>query len=680
MMSPWLSDDHRLLNDPKLLNESLSRYRRLLASGGYAFWEWDLETSSYRTGGGFWNDLGYDDIISELKSVDFLQKYVHPDDFSVVYKAIRDQLRDDTRIDIVYRIRARDGTYRWAQASASSTRNESGRVTHMTGVNFDISHLKKTEKALRLSESRHERVLAASNDGIWEWSATDANTNPRKAGRFGRLHTSYSFWAHLGYTAAEVDALPEDERLSIWISHIHPCDLHKMQIGIRKHFATSEPINMEYRIFGEGGQVFWVRTRGHGIFNVHGRLILASGINIDITKIKESEERVRGAKNDAEKANRSKTNFLSSMSHELRTPLNSILGFSSLLASDQRMDRLQQENIEHISNAGKYLLRLINDILDLAQIEAEKLSLSMEILQPAFCVEEAFSYCKENAKTNNIVLVFEENGLDDIFIDVDVVRLRQCLINLVNNAIKYNVSNGEVRVSFAIVANEFVIAVSDTGLGVAEDKQASLFEMFNRLGAERSSIQGSGLGLVLTEQLMLAMGGKIIYDDDAAIGACFKLYFPISEKLSVNIPTINGQHSDGLSSVQLNFVEPKHVFYIEDSTSNIRLLEAWLEPYPQINLASKADPLLGLYEIRATLPDIILLDINLPGIGGYEVLEILKADPTTTNIPVIALSAGAMASDIEQGLKKGFDEYLTKPLDMNRLLTVFNRFSAKMTD
>jgi PAS domain S-box-containing protein len=651
-----------------------------LASGGYAFWEWDLETSSYRTGGGFWNDLGYDDIISEFTSVDFLQKYVHPDDFSVVYKAIRDQLRDDTRIDIVYRIRARDGTYRWAQASASSTRNESGRVTHMTGVNFDISHLKKTEKALRLSESRHERVLAASNDGIWEWSATDANTNPRKAGHFGRLHTSHSFWAHLGYTAAEVDALPEDERLSIWISHIHPCDLHKMHMGIRKHFATGEPINMEYRIFGEGGQVFWVRTRGHGIFNVHGRLILASGINIDITKIKESEERVRCAKNDAEKANRSKTNFLSGMSHELRTPLSSILGFSSLLASDQRMDRLQQENIEHISNAGKYLLRLINDILDLAQIEAEKLSLSMEILQPAFCVAEAFSYCQENAKTNNIVLVFEESGLGDIFIDVDVVRLRQCLINLVNNAIKYNVSNGVVKVSFAIVANEFVIAVSDTGLGVAEDKQTSLFEMFNRLGAERSSIQGSGLGLALTEQLMLAMGGKIIYDDDAAIGACFKLYFPISEKLPVNIPAINGRHSDELSFVQLNFVELKHVFYIEDNTSSIRLLEAWLEPYPQINLASEADPLLGLYEIRATLPDIILLDINLPDIGGYEVLEVLKADPATAHIPVIAISAGAMASDIEQGLQKGFDEYLTKPLDMNHLLTVFNRFSAKMTE
>jgi len=677
MISPWLSDDHRLLNDPKLLNESLSRYRRLLTSGGYAFWEWDLEKNSYRTGGGFWNDLGYEDIIGELKSVDFLQEYVHPDDFYVVYKAIKDQLRDDTRIDIVYRLRAKDGTYRWAQASASSTRDESGRVTHMTGVNFDISHLKETEKALRLSEARHERVLAASNDGIWEWSATDSNTNPRKAGHFGRLHTSYSFWAHLGYTAAEVDALPEDKRLSIWISHIHPCDLHKMHIGIRKHFATSEPINMEYRIFGEGGQVFWVRTRGHGIFNVHGRLILASGINIDITKIKESEERVGRAKNDAEKANRSKTNFLSSMSHELRTPLNSILGFSSLLASDQGMDRSQKENVEHISNAGKYLLRLINDILDLAQIEAEKLSLSMEILQPSFCVEEAFSYCKESASTNNITLSFEARGLEDIYIDVDVVRLRQCLINLVNNAIKYNVTKGEVTVSFAIEANEFVIAVGDTGPGVAEDKQASLFEMFNRLGAERSSIEGSGLGLVLTEQLMLAMGGKIIYDDDAAIGACFKLYFSICEKLAVNRSAVTSQHSNELSSVQLSFVEPKNIFYIEDNTSNIRLLDAWLKPYPQINLSSQADPLIGLYEIRAELPDIILLDINLPGIGGYEVLEILKADPRTTSIPVIALSAGAMTSDIEQGLQKGFDEYLTKPLDMNRLLTAFNRFTAR---
>jgi CheY-like chemotaxis protein len=229
------------------------------------------------------------------------------------------------------------------------------------------------------------------------------------------------------------------------------------------------------------------------------------------------------------------------------------------------------------------------------------------------------------------------------------------------------------------VANEFVIAVCDAGPGVAEDKQASLFEMFNRLGAERSAIEGSGLGLVLTEQLMLAMGGKIIYDDGAAIGACFKLYFPIREKLLVDHAAATSLHSNELSSIQLNFAEPKNIFYIEDNTSNIRLLDAWLKPYPQINLSSQADPLIGLYEIRAVLPDIILLDINLPGIGGYEVLEILKADPRTTNIPVIALSAGAMTSDIEQGLQKGFDEYLTKPLDMNRLLTAFNHFTARET-
>ncbi len=675
-MPQWLPDNDALFNNSGLLNESLSRYRRLLTGSGYAFWEWDLAQGGYRVGGGFWRNLGYEDVTGELTSADFIQEYVHPDDFGFVYKALMDQLRDDTPIDIVYRIRAKDGTYRWTQASASSIRDDSGRVTYMTGVNFDLSHLKETEKALRLSESRHERVLAASNDGIWEWSATDANINPRKAGRSGKLHTSHSFWAHLGYTEAEVDALPENERLSIWVSHIHPHDLHTMHISIRKHFATQQPINMEYRMFGEEGQMFWMRTRGHGVFNVHGRLILASGINIDITKIKETEERVRRAKNDAEKANKSKTNFLSSMSHELRTPLNSILGFSSLLAKDDSLDDSQKENADHINNAGRYLLRLINDVLDLAQIEAEKLSLAMEPLQPSSSVKEVFSYCKESARSNNISLVFEENGLQDIHVNVDRIRLRQCLINLVNNAIKYNVPNGEVRVGFFLESNEFVISVSDTGPGVSPEKQSSLFEMFNRLGAERSTVEGSGLGLVLTEQLVLAMGGKIIYDDDAAVGACFKLYFSIFEKSYVHPATINRRRRTEPSAVQLGFTETKNIFYIEDNVSNIRLLEEWLKPYPQINLISKTDPLLGLYDIRSSVPDIVLLDINLPGIGGYEMLEVIKADPEIKHLPVIALSASAMTNDIENGLKMGFDEYLTKPLEINHLLAAFNRFLA----
>ena len=676
MTSSWLFDDHHLLNDPNLPNESLLRCRRLLASRGYAFWEWNLETNSYRIGGGFWKDLGYDDSISELTLASFLQDYVHPDDVVIASKAIKDQLHDDTHIEVVYRIRAKDGTYRWTQASASSTLDGSGCVAYISGVNFDVTHLKETEKALRLSESRHERVLAASNDGIWEWSATDANTYPSKASPFGRLHTSYGFWAHLGFTKTEIDALPEEERLSVWVSHIHPCDRHKMHTSLRNNFMTGEPIDLEYRIYGEDGHVFWMRTRGRGVFNVHGRLILASGINIDITRIKVAEERVRQAKNDAEEANRSKTNFLSSMSHELRTPLSSILGFSSLLACDRGLDRLQKENVERIGNAGEYLLRLVDDVLDLAQIEAENLSLSMELLQPSFCVEEAISYCKAKAETGNIKLIFDKAGLEDVYIDADVVRLRQCLINLINNAVKYNVSNGEVMISFSIETDELVITVTDTGPGIAKDKQASLFEMFNRLGAERSSVEGRGLGLVLTEQLMLAMGGKISYDGEAGIGACFKLHFSVCGSLSVACHGMTSRRNDAVASVQLDFVDLKNVFYIEDNMSNIHLLHAWLKPYSQINLWSQAEPLVGLYEIRARLPDVIILDINLPGVGGYGILEVLKADPRTANIPVIALSAAAMMSDIEQGLQQGFDEYLTKPLDINRLLTAFNRLIA----
>ncbi len=673
-MSLWLPEDNVFIDNPELLKDTLARYRRLLNGGGYAFWEWGLTNGSYRCGGSFWEKLGHQDIDAPLTSTEFIQEYVHPDDFGFVYNALMDHLRHNTPVDIVYRIRAADGTYWWTQASASSTRDGAGRVTHMTGVNFDLSHLKETEKALRLSESRHERVLASSNDGIWEWSATDASTNPKKAGRVGKFHTSYSFWEHLGYSEAEIDALPENERLSIWKSHIHPHDLQKLHHVLMKHFVTKQPIDFEYRMFGEKGKMFWMRTRGNSIFNIHGRMILMSGININITQLKESEERVRKARDEAEKANQSKSNFLSSISHELRTPLNAILGFSRLLATDKTLKPTHIENAEYINDAGKHLLRLINDVLDLAQIEAEKLSLSMEAVLPAQLVEESFKYCKATAQENKISLMFDQRQAQNLVIQVDPIRLRQCLLNLISNAVKYNVAGGEVVVHFAKEHENLVISVSDTGPGIPEEKQSSLFEMFNRLGAERSAIEGSGLGLVLTKQLAAAMGGDLIYCDKSAPGACFKLSFPIVDDASLHQPQAQQLENDKMKKIELLFPESKKIFYIEDNESNIRLLDAWLKPYSQLSLFSQTDPFLGLYEIRSTLPDMILLDINLPGISGYEILKVLKQDPLTQHLPVVALSASAMATDIEKGLKMGFDEYLTKPLDIDKLASVFNRF------
>jgi PAS domain S-box-containing protein len=669
-MSLWLPDDTTLLANPELLKESLSRYRRLLHGDGYAFWEWGMHNGTYRCGGSFWEKLGYESVDDSVTSIDSVQEYVHPDDFAYVYKVVLDHLRHNSPIDMVYRIRAKDGTYYWTQASASSTRDEQGLVTYLTGVNFDLSHLKDTEKALRLSEARHERVLTSSNDGIWEWSATDANEVPTKAGRRGEFHTSHSFWAHLGYSEGEVDSLPEDERLSIWRSHVHPHDLPKLNHAMLRHIASRTPFDFEYRVFGEQGEMFWLRARGTSIFNTHGRLILMSGININITEVKEFEERLLKAKEDAERANRSKSNFLSSISHELRTPLNAILGFSRLFESDQKLSKLQRENATYINEAGHYLLQLIDDVLDLAQIEAGKLSLSMEPVEPASLVGSSFLYCKAMARDRNISLEVDFGQLQGCNVRADAVRLRQCLLNLLSNAIKYNVDGGRVDVSFKEVSGDLEISVKDTGPGIPADKQASLFEMFNRLGAERSTIEGSGVGLVITRQLVTAMGGNLEYCHQSAPGACFKIYFPLLDEQPQELVPQMVVGRDQVMS--LNFTDTKTIFYIDDNPSNIRLLGAWLQPYKELNLLCEADPMLGLYKIRTKLPDMILLDINLPGISGYDLLKILKQDPLTQHLPIVAMTANAMAEDVEYGRKMGFDEYLTKPLDIDKLALVLN--------
>ncbi|ODS24241.1 hypothetical protein AB835_05040 [Candidatus Endobugula sertula] len=399
-MSLWLPDDDVLLKKPEVFKETMERYRRVLDGNGYAFWEWGLHNNSYRCGGGFWEVLGYTTVDEIVTGVEHVQDYVHPDDFKMVYEVVLNHLRFDTPIDMIYRIKAKDGSYWWTQACASSTRDESGRVTFLSGVNFDLSHLKETEKALRLSEARYERILAASNDGIWEWSVDDDNEN-------GRLHTSHSCWRHLGYSEEEADALPENERFAIWSSHTHPHDLVKFKRALRLHFTQGKPFDIEYRMFDEEGQMFWMRSRGKAIFNSKKRAILMSGINIDITELKEAEERVRKAKDHAEKANQAKSSFLSSMSHELRTPLNAIMGFSQLTMVSSDISQEHRGNAQQIYNAGEHLLELINDVLDLAKIEAGKVSLDIEPVAVSQIIEDCFELVKSLAEQRAIVLSYD---------------------------------------------------------------------------------------------------------------------------------------------------------------------------------------------------------------------------------------------------------------------------------
>lgn len=697
-MSLWLPEDNILEESPDVLQQALARYRRVLDGSGYAFWEWGLHDNSYSCGGSFWSKLGYMTVDEAVTCVENVQEYVHPDDFKMVSEVVLSHLRHDTPIDMVYRIKAKDGSYWWTQACASSTRDENGRVTYLSGVNFDLSHLKDTEKALRLSEARHERILAASNDGIWEWSI-DANNED------GLFHTSHSCWKHLGYSEEEVDALPENERLSIWRSHIHPDDLRNVRRAMKRHFILKEAFDVEYRMFDHEGNIFWMRSRGQAIFNGAGRAILMSGINIDITALKEAEERVRRAKNEAEKANNAKSVFLSSMSHELRTPLNAIMGFSQLAAKNNALSNQDRGNAQQIYSAGEHLLRLINDVLDLAQVEAGKVSLHPEPVHAVSSINECFALVSPLAEQRGIRLHLDhrvreatthEQGDDgDYYVYADNMRVKQCLLNVINNAVKYNVDHGEVFVSLEKRQKTLQITVRDTGKGIPVDKQQQLFQPFNRLGAEHSSVEGSGIGLVVTQQLLKRMKGDLLYQDahrvsdsvghadgSYATGAVFVLTLPLFEVDDTEVISTSyqaGHHElPTVESVVLDeFPQQQSIVYIEDNLSNIHLMESLLANYSQLSLRCYSDPLVGLHQMRQRLPHLLLLDVNLPHVSGIELVELLKGDPLTRHIPVIALSANAMPFDIQKGKEAGFDEYLTKPVDINALLSTLNAFLSK---
>ncbi|HTM11338.1 MAG TPA: PAS domain S-box protein [Bryobacteraceae bacterium] len=368
-------------------------------------------------------------------------------------------------------------------------------------------------------------------------------------------------------------------------------------------------------------------------------------------------ERARAA---AEKANLTKSDFLSSMSHELRSPLNAILGFAQLMNSDSPPPTPSQTaSIDQILNAGWYLLELINEILDLAQIESGKLALSREPTSLADVMLECQAMIEPQGEKRGIRMTFPHSGTP-YFVDADRTRLKQVLINLLSNAIKYNQPNGTVVVDCRMNTPERVrVSIADSGAGLPPELLQQLFQPFNRLGQERSTEEGTGIGLVMSKRLVEMMGGIIGVDSTVGMGSVF--WFELN---SANEPQLDADLTQLLvAEAQVQREVPlRTLLYVEDNPANLKLIEQLIARRPDIRLLTARDGNTGIQLARANQPALILMDINLPGISGIEALKILREDPATTHIPVIALSANAMPRDIEKGLQAGFFRYLTKPI------------------
>jgi PAS domain S-box-containing protein len=383
--------------------------------------------------------------------------------------------------------------------------------------------------------------------------------------------------------------------------------------------------------------------------------------------LQETNLALQGAKQAAEKANLAKSDFLSNMSHELRSPLNAILGFSQLLESGTPPPTpAQRQSIEQILQAGWYLLELINEILDLALIESGKLSLSREPISLAEVLNDCRGMIEPLATKNGIGLTFP--GFENTpFVKADRTRLKQILINLLSNAIKYNRAGGTVEVMCSVGATHHTrISVHDTGLGLPPEKLAQLFQPFNRLGQESGSEEGTGIGLVVSKRLVELMGGEIGAESTVGTGSVFWI-----ELQSVHAPRLIAVATEPKMAepARAPTGAPLHTLLcVEDNPANLLLVEKLLERRPDIQLLVAKDGIRGIETARAARPDVILMDINLPGISGLIALRILAEDPHTASIPVIALSANAMPGDIEKGLAAGFFRYLTKPIRVDEFM------------
>ncbi|MFA7429104.1 MAG: PAS domain S-box protein [Rhodospirillaceae bacterium] len=423
----------------------------------------------------------------------------------------------------------------------------------------------------------------------------------------------------------------------------------------------------------------------------HGGEHLFTAVIRDVSERKEQEALLRAAKDAAEEANRAKSAFLSSMSHELRTPMNAILGFAQLMRAidGESLTPRNNEYIGHILSAGHHLLSLIDDVLDLSKIEAGRITLSLEPVALDEVLSHVVNLLTPLADRFQVTVQTIADPAPGLRVWADSVRLGQVLINLGSNAAKYNRPGGWMKFGCSTAPERpgYVrVVVADNGQGIPVHRLSEVFQPFNRLGAESGSIEGTGIGLSIARQLVEMMGGAISVDSEPGRGTVFSIDLPIADEMAGGMADpyaeARPRHIVG-TSVSSQAVPdvlgetPWTILYVEDVSSNVRLMAGVLSRYPNVRLLSAPTAENGLELARTHRPDLVLVDINLPGADGFHLLHQMRGTPELANIPVIALTARASPREQDRGRRAGFDAFLSKPLDVGRFLAAANGALAR---
>ena len=528
-------------------------------------------------------------------------------------------------------------------------RDTQGEILGLVGILHDITDRKRAETKLKEAEERFRSLAQNISDAI---TVIDADGIFR--------YQSPSMERVLGYGPEELIGRNVFEI-------IHPDDLTRS----REQFArlrtdSGATSSSQVRALHRDGS--WREVEANSINLIEEPSVEGIVVNFrDITERKRAEREIRQARDAADEANRAKSEFLSRMSHELRTPMNAILGFTQLLEMDD-LDDESRESTGYILKAGNHLLQLINEVLDIARIETGRLNLSMEPVEAAEIFREVVGLLRPLADDRGVRFRGRLEGWS-VYVLADRQRLKQVILNLVSNAVKYNHEGGEVRLYCEEVVGERArISVGDTGAGIARKDIERLFVPFERLGAESTDIEGTGIGLALSKQLVGLMQGEIGVDSEVGEGSTFWVELSIEESQILRHGRLEGDEDDLNEPV----IKNRTVLYIEDNLGNLKLIQRILDRRAEVDLIPAMQGRMGLDLAEEHRPDLILLDVHLPDINGDEVLKRLRNNGETRDIPVVVLSADATTSQIERLMTAGARAYLTKPIHVKEFLQVMD--------
>ncbi|MFY7941080.1 MAG: ATP-binding protein, partial [Burkholderiaceae bacterium] len=512
-----------------------------------------------------------------------------------------------------------------------------------------IKEREATEAQLRESETRLTNIVNNLPLGV-------VYTNLR--GQLKQVNTR--FCDLLGYSSDELMQMSVQD-------YTHPEDVAADEDGLTQLVKEHIPvISQRKRLVRKDGSLLWVQSTVSLLRDAQGQPRRVVAAVEDITEHLRLAEAER-AREAAETSNQAKSMFLSRMSHELRTPLNAMLGFAQLLELDNRqpLPDSQRGWVAQIQKAGWHLLDMINDVMDLSRIESGNLCLQETTLDLFELLAGTLPLVEADAR-RRAVSITHDMAADANWVRGDATRVKQILTNLLSNAVKYNVEGGRIHVASRARDGMVELTVTDSGLGLSADQMKELFQPFNRLGRDRSSIEGTGIGLVISQRLAEWMGGSLRVQSAAGQGSSFTLTLPQVERHD----SVHGELDEPVATVST--YHRRRVHYVEDNETNVEVMRGILAQRPQVEPSVSLTGLDGLAAIRTLRPDVILLDMHLPDISGMELLRHLRSESATASIPVVVVSADALQAQVEEALQLGAVRYLTKPVNVSDLLSILD--------